>query len=79
MASASTMPVSAADILKAATSSAKQRPSTLVDKDDCLTYDLGHLAAFDPSELDAAAASADRAGYLRDLTRDNMQLLTNKL
>jgi hypothetical protein len=55
------------------------RPSTAVDKEDDLTYDLGHLCASDPSPLDEAALKADASGYLLRIARDNAQLLTNKL
>lgn len=55
------------------------RPSTQVDKEDDLTYDLGHLCASDPSPLDEAALKADASAYLLRIARDNAQLLTNRL
>jgi regulator of ribosome biosynthesis len=55
------------------------RPSIQVDKEDDLTYDLGHLCASDPSPLDEAALKVDASAYLLRIARDNAQLLTNRL
>ena len=67
-------------LLKASASgSAPPRPSALVDKEDDLTYDLGHLVAFDPSPIDHAAIAKDASAYLLTCARDNMQLLSNRL
>jgi len=55
------------------------RPSVVVDKEDDLQYDLGHLCAFDPSPVDAEALREDREGHLLRTARDNMQLLANQL
>lgn len=55
------------------------RPSVVVDKEDDLQYDLGHLCAFDPTPVDAEALREDGEGHLLRTARDNMQLLTNKL
>ena len=55
------------------------RPSVVVDKEDDLQYDLGHLAAFDPTPVDAEALREDREGHLLRTARDNMQLLANQL
>ena len=58
---------------------APERPSTAVDKEDDLTYDLGHMYAFDPSPIDQAAMLDDAAAYLTRSSRENAQLLVNKL
>ena len=55
------------------------RPSVVVDKEDDLQYDLGHLCAFDPTPVDAEALREDREGHLLRTARDNMQLLANQL
>ena len=55
------------------------RPSVVVEKEDDLQYDLGHLCAFDPTPVDAEALREDGEGHLLRTARDNMQLLTNKL
>jgi len=55
------------------------RPSIEVEKEDDLTYDLGHLCAFDPSPLDDTALFADASAYLLAIARDNTQLLANRL
>lgn len=63
-----------------ANSSTSTRPSTKVDREDDLTYDLGLLYAFDPSPVDTAAmTAADPSAYLLRTARENMQLLSNKL
>ena len=68
-------------MLAASASGAKQaRPSSLVpDREDDLTYDLGHLYAYDPTPVDAAALADEGSAYLIRVARDNAQLLTNKL
>ena len=55
------------------------RPSVVVEKEDDLQYDLGHLCAFDPTPVDAEALREDREGHLLRTARDNMQLLANQL
>eukprot|EP00124_Ichthyophonus_hoferi_P002288 Ihof_evm16s149 gene=Ihof_evmTU16s149 len=49
-----------------------------VDKDP-LHYDLGHLAAFDSAPLDLKLMKENPGEYLKDLARDNMQLLVNQI
>ena len=50
--SESIMAVDARAILAAAEAKkAERRPTIAVDKEDDLTYDLGHLYAFDPSPV----------------------------
>ena len=74
------MAVDARAILAAAEAKkAERRPTIAVDKEDDLTYDLGHLYAFDPSPFDEVAYAKDHDAYLRQSARDNMQLLTNKV
>ena len=60
-------------------SKAASRPSTSVEKDDDLTYDLGHLYAYDPSPIDEAQWAEDQASYLKRTARENAQLLMNQL
>jgi len=62
-----------------ASSSGSTRPSVKVDREDDLTYDLGHLYAYDPSPIEEAAFASDREGYLMRTARDGAQLLTNQL
>lgn len=76
MAASSSLDVRA---LLAQNSASSGRPSIAVDKDDDLTYDLGHLSSFDPSPVDEAALRADAGAYLLRTTRDNAQLLANQL
>ncbi|RWS29529.1 ribosome biogenesis regulatory protein-like protein [Leptotrombidium deliense] len=52
---------------------------TTVDKDIDLEYDLGHLLATDPNPLKLKALRANSNEYLKSLTRDNCQLIVNKL
>ena len=66
-------------LASAGKSGAPSRPSSVVEKDDDLTYDLGHLYAYDPSPIDAAAMAAGASAHLLACARDNMQLLTNRL
>lgn len=55
--------------------------STKVEKEIPLTLDVGSLAAFDISVIDSAkmGAGKDRTKFLKDLTRDNTQLLFNAI
>ena len=58
----------------------KSRPSCEVDKEDDLTYDLGHLYAFDPSPVNPAEMKEEGTSpYLLRTARDNAQLLTNQV
>lgn len=52
-----------------------------VDKQVPLNFDLGNLAAFDPQPLEASKITntATKEEYLKDITRDNVQLLVNQL
>lgn len=52
--------------------------SSSVEKEDGLSYDLGHLAAFDPSPIDTAALS-EAPEHLLSISRENTQLLINQL
>lgn len=56
-----------------------ERPSIAVDKEDDLMYDLGHLYAYDPSPIDEAEMASGSEAYLLRMTRENVQLLTNRL
>lgn len=53
--------------------------STKVHKDVELDIDLGTLLAFDCNALDAKALKSKPDAYLKSLTRDNVQLLINKI
>lgn len=44
-----------------------------------MEYDLGHLAAYDSENLNMKKLGSDPAGYLNAQTRENVQLLLNKL
>eukprot|EP00128_Syssomonas_multiformis_P002261 Colp12_sorted_trinity150504_noHs@444 len=50
-----------------------------VHKEVPLLFDLGNLAAFDGAPVDEKAYKADPDAYVRDLTRDNVQLLFNEI
>jgi regulator of ribosome biosynthesis len=66
-------------MLAAASEKAPARPSSLVDREDDLTYDLGHLCAFDPTPVDEEAMAEDASAYLLRCARDQTQMLTNRL
>ncbi|BAO39378.1 regulator of ribosome biosynthesis [Kluyveromyces marxianus] len=58
-----------------------ERPVT-VEKAIPVTYDLGNLAVFDTNVLDKNAldsSNATREETLKELTRDNVQLLVNQI
>ncbi|SCU85129.1 LAFA_0D14026g1_1 [Lachancea sp. 'fantastica'] len=64
--------------------SAEERKSlpVTVEKAIPVTYDLGNLAVFDPNTLDRNdldSSNAKREGHLKDLTRDNVQLMINQI
>jgi regulator of ribosome biosynthesis len=56
-----------------------QYKSIEVHKDVELQYDVGNLLATDLNPLDTRAMKSRRDGYLKELTRDNTQLLVNKI
>jgi regulator of ribosome biosynthesis len=72
-------PLDVRALLASASSAAPSRPSSSVEKEDDLTYDLGHLYAYDPSPVDETALADDASTYLIQAARDNVQLLTNRL
>lgn len=54
----------------------------IVEKPIPVTYDLGNLAAFDSNVLDKNdldSSNASRENHIKDLTRDNVQLLVNQI
>ncbi|ODV58696.1 ribosome biogenesis protein RRS1 [Ascoidea rubescens DSM 1968] len=60
----------------------KQRKPVTVDKPIPVVYDLGHLALFDPNPLDSEKLNSSgniKEAHLKDVTRDNVQLLINQL
>jgi len=56
-----------------------QHPSTEVDKEDNLQYDLGNLLAIDSKPLDPKSMRDNLDQYLLTTARDDIQLLYNKL
>ncbi|KAK8759696.1 hypothetical protein V5799_002672 [Amblyomma americanum] len=66
-------------LLEAAEKEASYKPIEVV-KDLDLEFDLGNLLATDPNPLDCAKLkSQSREEYLKELARDDTQLLINKL
>ncbi|KAJ8915972.1 hypothetical protein NQ315_016649 [Exocentrus adspersus] len=63
---------------KSAKEAEKYKPIT-VDKHLDLEYDLGTLLAVDNNEFDRELLSKNKNDYLLSLTRDNTQLLLNKI
>lgn len=69
------------DIHKEMSKDYKSLPVT-VEKPIPATYDLGNLSVFDSNVLDRSdldSSNAKREEHLRDLTRDNVQLLINQI
>ncbi|XP_066590699.1 ribosome biogenesis regulatory protein homolog isoform X2 [Prorops nasuta] len=64
---------------KNASEKSKQRKSTEVHKDVELEFDVGTLLACDTNVLDKKSLSSKKEDYLLSLTRDNVQLLINKI
>ncbi|KAL0892797.1 hypothetical protein ABMA27_014495 [Loxostege sticticalis] len=58
--------------------SEKYKPIT-VEKHLELEFDVGTLLAFDSNDLDTKSLSSKKDTYLQSLTRDNTQLLLNKV
>lgn len=56
----------------------KYKPIT-VDKHLDLEFDLGTLLAFDTNDVDSKLLKSNKDDYLHSLTRDNTQLLLNKI
>jgi len=69
------MSVDATDLLK----NAPQYKPVTVDKEDDLEYDLGRLCAFDFAPLDKEAMKSDQETHLKEISRDNVQLLFTKI
>ncbi|KAJ1527531.1 hypothetical protein ONE63_007501 [Megalurothrips usitatus] len=63
---------------KAAREAEKFKPIT-VDKHLEVQLDVGNLLAFDTNEVDLRKLRSDSNEYLKELTRDNTQLLLNKV
>ncbi|KAL4709902.1 hypothetical protein ACJJTC_003865 [Scirpophaga incertulas] len=56
----------------------KYKPIT-VEKHLDVDYDLGTLMVFDSNDLDKKSIRSHKDDYLQSLTRDNTQLLINKI
>jgi len=54
-------------------------PSTKVEREDNLRYDLAYLAAFDPSPIDFKVFKENPTEYLAKNGRDSAQLLFNQI
>ncbi|KAL1473982.1 hypothetical protein MTO96_038326 [Rhipicephalus appendiculatus] len=66
-------------LLQAAEKEASYKPVDVV-KDLDLEFDIGNLLAADPNPLDTAKLkSQSREEYLKELARDDTQLLINRL
>ncbi|GMF39882.1 unnamed protein product [[Candida] boidinii] len=59
----------------------KEYKSITVEKLIPVNYDLGNLSIFDPNPLDSSklSDSKDKENYIKDITRDNVQLLINQI
>jgi len=57
----------------------EKQASTQVDKHIQLNYDVGNLLATDNNDLDESLLRRTKDQYLLSLTRDNVQLLVNKI
>eukprot|EP00456_Euglypha_rotunda_P074993 TRINITY_DN6905_c0_g1_i3.p1 TRINITY_DN6905_c0_g1~~TRINITY_DN6905_c0_g1_i3.p1 ORF type:complete len:376 (-),score=71.50 TRINITY_DN6905_c0_g1_i3:22-1149(-) len=57
---------------------ATESKTHLVEKEDNLQYDLANLSAADPNPINVSSFSSDPE-YLTELTRDNAQLLLNRI
>nr|CAG4637311.1 EOG090X0CBY [Ceriodaphnia reticulata] len=64
---------------KAAEDEAEKLKSIQVNKVVELDYDLGNLLAYDINDLDVNQLRADKEAFLTNLSRDNVQLLINKI
>ncbi|KAJ8875013.1 hypothetical protein PR048_022903 [Dryococelus australis] len=64
---------------KAANDEAEKLKSVQVDKHLELEYDLGSLLALDTNDLDLTALRSNTDEYLKNLARDNTQLLLNQI
>lgn len=62
------------DIINTNTANALQ-----ITKEDTLTYDLGNLTAFDYAPINVKDLRQDPEGYLRSTSRENLQLLLQKI
>ncbi|EFA80339.1 ribosome biogenesis regulatory protein [Heterostelium album PN500] len=71
----STGVVNASDILE----NSRYSSGHLVDKDDTLKYDLKNLTAYDYSSINKVEFKENEEEYLKNLSRDNVQLLVTKL
>eukprot|EP00735_Rhodelphis_limneticus_P011498 TRINITY_DN4600_c0_g1::TRINITY_DN4600_c0_g1_i1::g.23225::m.23225 TRINITY_DN4600_c0_g1::TRINITY_DN4600_c0_g1_i1::g.23225 ORF type:complete len:340 (+),score=107.83,sp/Q869Q2/RRS1_DICDI/46.43/1e-52,RRS1/PF04939.7/9.6e-53,RRS1/PF04939.7/4e+03,GRA6/PF05084.8/0.08,Chloroa_b-bind/PF00504.16/5,Chloroa_b-bind/PF00504.16/2.9 TRINITY_DN4600_c0_g1_i1:33-1022(+) len=71
MIGAETSPEDSADLKAAVADSGKEEAAN--------TYDVGNLAVFDSAPINAVELKKNSDAYLRELTRDNLQLLVNKL
>ncbi|XP_018323903.1 ribosome biogenesis regulatory protein homolog [Agrilus planipennis] len=68
-----------AEVLKKSAETAEKYKPITVTKHLDLEYDVGSLLAVDKNELDTKAINKNKNDYLLSLTRDNVQLLLNKV
>ncbi|XP_003702064.3 ribosome biogenesis regulatory protein homolog [Megachile rotundata] len=66
-------------ILENDTQEKDPRKSTVVQKDVEVETDIGTLLAFDYNTLDIKALKGQQEPYLKSVTRDNVQILINKI
>nr|CAD7263486.1 unnamed protein product [Timema shepardi] len=74
------VPNSHFEVLEKAEKDAEEKYKSIhVEKHLELEYDLGTLLAIDINDLDLKTLSSNQDKYLKDLARDNAQLLINKI
>lgn len=67
------------NILQSAAEKESKFKTTTVDKDIDVEIDEGNLLCIDPNQLDVKKLKISKEEFLSDLTRDNVQLLFNKI
>lgn len=67
------------NILQSAAEKESKFKSTAVEKDIDVEIDEGNLLCVDPNQLDLKRLKSNKEDFLGELTRDNVQLLFNKI
>ncbi|XP_052266149.1 ribosome biogenesis regulatory protein homolog [Dreissena polymorpha] len=67
------------NVLKEAAEKEAKYKTTEVHKDIDVDVDLGNLLTSDPNPIDSRTLRSKKEEYLRDLARDNTQILINKI